>query len=245
MGIFDIDLSGLGFESGITTGRGLTASITATDAARARESLTYRSILEDLTSAGFPPLPDPAPSPRATVPDPEAKAVSLVELPDADYLKLCRELGIEVAEVREAKLRSFLADNFIECYDGGEVDAYLKRKAIEETGTPYGRWYWRPLRQRDGALRARRIGYTASLANVGSANTNLPYDKPVPYPVLLTVKKLAAFDDTLEFYVSDYEVKRPDPFLMVTGKGLPEFIIERWDEPSYRDKTVAKEKPKA
>lgn len=85
------------------------------------------------------------------------------------------------------------------------------------------------------------------------------YNKAVPLAVLLTIDKIEeAMKSAVEkpaFFISDYEARRPDPFLLVTVPSLglsqysepdgtgtflrarPEpscFVIERWDEPSFR-----------
>jgi hypothetical protein len=38
---------------------------------------------------------------------------------------------------------------------------------------------------------------------------------------------------TVGFFVSDYEVSNPDPFIMVKAHGLNPIVFGVWDEPSF------------
>jgi hypothetical protein len=53
--------------------------------------------------------------------------------------------------------------------------------------------------------------------------------------VLLTIKAIRDAAPSAHFYVSDEFTKEriPDPFLLVEVAG-EQFVIERWDEPSFR-----------
>lgn len=69
----------------------------------------------------------------------------------------------------------------------------------------------------------------------GSFQTETVYAHSIPLPVLLTMKTIVSQFPDAQFYASDYEVQRPDPFLAVTLPGVEDlFIIERWDEPGFR-----------
>ena len=65
-----------------------------------------------------------------------------------------------------------------------------------------------------------------------------PYRAAVPLPVLLTVEKIQKAVPEVFFYVSAPKVMAgdPDPFLMVTGRGVGVCVVERWDEPGFREK---------
>lgn len=59
------------------------------------------------------------------------------------------------------------------------------------------------------------------------------YTQPIPAPVLETIERVHDAFPAAQFGIS--EVKEyPDPFLMVSLHGET-FIIERWDEPAYRE----------
>jgi hypothetical protein len=92
-------------------------------------------------------------------------------------------------------------------------------------------WGWRPLRAQD-----QTAGHTNS-KNGTIQRGAAPYGKPIPYPVLLTVKAIRDEFPTAKFFVSDemHAERIPDPFLMVEIGG-ERFIVERWDEPSFRGK---------
>lgn len=62
-----------------------------------------------------------------------------------------------------------------------------------------------------------------------------PYAKPIPFPVLEVMARIRnTFGDRVGLFISDYAEVKPDPFLMVTARGLPAYVIERWDEPAFR-----------
>lgn len=48
-----------------------------------------------------------------------------------------------------------------------------------------------------------------------------PYDRAIPIHILRHVKTIQArFSDSVPFFVSDYAVLQPDPFIMVTALDL-------------------------
>jgi len=134
------------------------------------------------------------------------------------------------ANLVNAELEAFLAENFIEEYPLESVKKYMD--ALCEAGRQgiMSRlvWGWHPLRAQDVE--------PAEAAKGGRGGKQ--YTKPVPYPVLQTVKLIAdRFHDQVRFCVTDVE-RIPDPFLSVGAK-TPEgmfkiHVIERWDEPKYR-----------
>jgi hypothetical protein len=172
--------------------------------------------------------PPPALTPLV-VPSKSAVAVSDPGC-DAEYQALARELGIFQANLVNAELEAFLAENFIEEYPLESVKKYMD--ALCEAGRLgiMSRlvWGWHPLRAQDVE--------PAEAAKGGRGGKQ--YTKPVPYPVLQTVKLIAdRFHDQVRFCVTDVE-RIPDPFLSVGAKtpdGMFKIhVIERWDEPKYR-----------
>lgn len=179
-----------------------------------------RSLTTAASASAVPDTPTPEP---VTIPDVGA---------DADYRVLAAKLGIRNAALDNANFREFLAEEGIMVYPMGKVDEYLRARAAADsrndglTGTVT--WCWRPLRGRDASAMSGGSGANGRISPI-------VYAHPVPYPVLLTVDKIQSrFGDQVQFFVSDYEVRRPDPFLMVTGEGLERYVVERWDEPSFR-----------
>ena len=61
------------------------------------------------------------------------------------------------------------------------------------------------------------------------------YPHAVPLHALLKVEELEDefTPGALQFVVSDYEAVKPDPFLLVTAAGLPNYVIDVWDEPNF------------
>lgn len=174
-----------------------------------------------------------------------------------DYIKLAKELGFDAGasqltkELETMKFKQFLSENGIQTYEYKKVKAYLDDQ--------YGDipWGWRALREKDNPMvsnvrviganlthdgysrdtKSRQVVWSKDVngSYLGNMDTAL-YGKPIPYPVLLTIKKIAdAFPNTA-FWVSD-EAKRIsaplDPFLLVRHSGKS-YIVERWNEPSFR-----------
>jgi hypothetical protein len=190
----------------------------------------------------------PAASVREPVPAPAGRPVSVDASLELDaYQDVASELGFQPTVLVEERFRAFLATKGFPVYDYAEVAAYL----TDQYGPPVPRevkptdwdqrrfsatWGWRPLRQAD-ASRGAGINIWGFQHNgvvmIGSA----PYHKAVPLPVLLTARDIVREFPDAQFFVSDeirpQDIPLLDPFLMVTVAGKS-FIVERWDEPSFR-----------
>ncbi len=131
------------------------------------------------------------------------------------------------------------------------MTAFLDQKLkleMAKTNIPRIFWAWKPLNANYPlAPREQHAGQgwvsinggerfaVSSAIFTGVESSARPYARAIPQAVLMTVKKLKdRFKDAVQFYASDYEVRDPDPFLMVTGPGLDYYVIERWDEPGFR-----------
>lgn len=128
-----------------------------------------------------------------------------------------------------------LRDAGISTYDVAAVEKYMDKK---------GTWDWRPARSEDWnkfrnkvTLRKTSHEYMALFGGMTMAT----YNEPIPYPVLDTMSKVIdrvketapqQLQNELFFVVASLN-KYPDPFLGV-GLGDEFFVIERWDEPSFR-----------
>lgn len=167
-------------------------------------------------------------------PDPVAVAVEIPEEEQTlmDYVALAKELGITSAQVAEMELRLWLRAEAIHVYDMESVKLYMDEKVRKEK--PGHNWAWRGLREAD---HHRQIARANPAQNRSSIPWPSPYPHAVPMPVLLTVKRiLERFKDAVSFYVTDYQVQKPDPFLAVQLHDSPLFVVERWDEPSFRER---------
>ena len=181
--------------------------------------------------------------------DIDAEKVPVIVAPNGpkierEYRRISNKLGTAFAEpLSTIDLTKYLADNSMTIYPMDKVQKYLDTKVAE---MPKGRtydgwgnsrmtskwtWNWLALREQDVVKK--------------SGNFSKVYGtKPIPVEVLMTIEKIV--DDLgatrLHFYVSDFvKASRPtpkpvDPFLAVcasTSKAKL-FVIERWDEPSFR-----------
>ncbi len=183
-----------------------------------------------------------------------------IESPDNGYKALARKLGINVpAQPSHLVLRHVLSTLSIGVYDSTAVRNYL----IEKKPTSHF-FVWVPVAKYKGASRslANRYGrwsreWTSERRRHGSIYSEVEYNKPIPYPVLVTMGKIVdeakAFNVVPEFFVNDYAkpAERPqasarfDPFLAVsTSDSDSLFIIERWDEPGFREEVYSQKRLK-
>lgn len=169
----------------------------------------------------------PATPPTSTTTIGEPAAV------DADYAALVAELGINCAAVDLERFKALVPELGLHVYARAEVQEYLHSLYKVPVGdlTPTVVWGWRPLREKDRSALGQ-VQYN------GRVQRSAPiYSKPIPYPVLRTVKAVRDACPSATFYVSDemHAEAIPDPFLLVIVAGQ-EFVIERWDEPAFRAK---------
>jgi hypothetical protein len=150
----------------------------------------------------------------------------------SEYKALAAKLGVQSRAMSKLEMREFLAEECVSAYDVHKVMEYMNglvEREKKSSGDGSLHWVWKPLRQRDSAT----IKGHWTLAGIPFSEEVYPHE--VPYPVLLTVKKLTdKFGDRVCFHVSDYKSSRPDPFLMASIDTYSAFVIERWDEPSFR-----------
>ena len=145
-----------------------------------------------------------------------------------EYAAIAEKIGFTNGALLEAQLRDFFAEEGICLYDYSKVSLFLAEKAKHEG--PALIWCWKPLRKGDCGELASNVTWETN-----GYISKSQYHGAVPYPVLLTVEKIAQrFGEQVHFFVSDYKAKDPDPFLAVTGVGIEWFVVERWDEPNFR-----------
>ena len=142
----------------------------------------------------------------------------------------------------KSKSGDFSLNQEIPIYDYAEVDKYLTHKAKQQGEI----WISRPLRKRDKRESWRLAGHDAMNGwghggYIGNNWTYRPYDKAVPINILRDVKKIHdRFQDNVSFFVSDYAVPHPDPFIMVTAIDVSNIVFRVWNEPAF-DTEVAVE----
>lgn len=159
--------------------------------------------------------------------------------PLGTYEVLAEELGFQPAQLLEEQLLRFLNEAAIPTYDYSKVDAYMAALA-EEQGEA---WIWRPLREKDKpdgwywqGRNSKKLGETHGRGH-GSYRDEWnyrPYDKVIPIHILRQVKTIQdKFGDRVMFFVSDYAVPNPDPFIMVTALDVQKIVFGVWDEPKF------------
>jgi hypothetical protein len=186
-----------------------------------RNGFDFVTGLSLLTPSSFappvPPMPaEPQKTGLATITGDPSELEFLRE-----YHRVASKVGFACKEVRvkvtEAELVDWLQGQAMPVYDYGQVKGYLdgivSRYNAEHYPSSRVDWKWVPVAQY-GKL-----------------------DKPIPMPVLMTMEKVAdRFGDSVEMSISEI-TKYPDPFLSLHVPGSERrFVIERWDEPKFRDK---------
>ena len=169
---------------------------------------------------------------------PVSHEVSTIPLEDNErlaYERTCQAIGFEPAKLLYARLLAFFKTKGIRTFNYAEVAAYMKTKAEKEGKI----WYWRPLRATDVTN-----GWWFSGFNMNSNPKHdyyashrqecRPYDKEVPLRVLGTVEQIhQEFGDKVKFFVTDYSVPRPDPFIAIIVQDMPSLVFDYWDEPDF------------
>lgn len=148
----------------------------------------------------------------------------------AEYMRVAAEIGLDsCTDLTREKLLSCLRDEGIHVYKIQQVVAYLD----QELGND---WEWRGLRSIDTAhMPGGGWGHTVGDRRIAFAAE--PYRGAVPLPVLLTVQKIQkVMGDEVYFYVSAPKDNNGDPFLMVTSRWLSVYVVERWNEPGFRER---------
>ncbi len=152
-----------------------------------------------------------------------------------EYEQMAASIRFLPAQLLQANLLAFFSENNISLFDNNEVDKYLKKKC------PRGKsWIWRPLRNEDkpaGWVIGGREYHGSVLVSHGCYRDEWeyrPYDKGVPLHILSQVKQMQdQFGSQILFFVSDYAVSKPDPFIMVTALDVDILIFGMWDEPGF------------
>lgn len=144
-----------------------------------------------------------------------------------EHRDLCRELGIKVNGLggdTEERVRK----HNMPVYDNNEVHAYMMkikpRKKI---------YYW--ARLTSFGFERGTFDYSRPSENGGFYYQE--YDRPVPIHILKRVKILQREFRNCTFFVTDYDVPQPDPFICVKAEGVDQRVIfGMWDEPGFEDR---------
>jgi hypothetical protein len=180
-----------------------------------------------------PPVPTPPPvRVKRIVPVPQATIEMKPVVEDAEwaeYMAVATDIGVEASPaVLEERLRRVLREENIHCFKEEKVVAFLNHKLGA------GQWEWSGVRKKD-------VKHLAGWHNtVNGQRVNFgrkQYPLPIPLPVLLTMQKILKACPEVYFYVSaQIPAREGDPFLMVAGRAIESYIVERWDEPDFRER---------
>ncbi|OHA00725.1 MAG: hypothetical protein A3C07_03810 [Candidatus Sungbacteria bacterium RIFCSPHIGHO2_02_FULL_47_11] len=178
--------------------------------------------------------------PRVERPKPQLVATDNMVALD-NYVELAKELEFMPAQLLEKEILQFFAKENIPTFDNDDVYKYLAQVAEKEEKN----WIWRPLREKDKPTSWEWPSHKGSLVKNSDSNyfwhggyrdnfDHRPYDKAIPIHILRQVKKIQDhIGDRALFFVSDYAVPDPDPFIMVTALDVKRIIFGVWDEPSF------------
>jgi hypothetical protein len=188
-------------------------------------------VYTQLLPSEYEPVPT-ATRERPPAKEPTTTTIDPGEAIDAEYAALVADLGLSSVAMDLARFKDWLHTSGLQVYQREEVQEYLHTKYKVPVGNITSKvlWGWRPLRQADQII-TRAVVYINGEVQRGAP----PYAKPIPMPVLLTVKAVRDLVPSAHFFVSDeLQAERiPDPFLLVEI-GSESFVIERWDEPTFR-----------
>lgn len=149
-----------------------------------------------------------------------------------EYLVTAKEIGFHPPDLVRLQLLDVLREADIAVYGNTEVYAYLDRLAVSSKQN----WDWYPLRETDEPS-PRVEGHKAPSPLRGTCGDfmEVRYTRLVPAAelkkVALIEKKLPGH--LLRFFVSDYKVKEPDPFICAWMSGMTPVVFGVWDEPGF------------
>jgi hypothetical protein len=146
----------------------------------------------------------------------------------AEYCAVAERIGVKNSALIEERLRRFLEDENIHEFDEWQVVSFLNHKLGKDN------WHWRGIRQCD--VDELPGSWSMTVHNQKIYFSNKVYGDAIPLPVLLTIEKIQNAVPDVYFYVSTAGLPDEDPFLLVTSRGIGSYIVERWDEPDFRER---------
>lgn len=160
--------------------------------------------------------------PVATAEEPELAADEL-----AEYHRVALTIGFEGnGALFDQRLERFLLENNIHTYHSRDVVPYLDKQLGND-------WVWAGLRPTDTE---HLTGWSSEMGGRRVSFGRRTYRGAVPLPVLLTVQTIQQAFPEAHFYVSETAKVNGDPFLMVASRDGGCYIVERWDEPGFRER---------
>ncbi len=231
----------LGVPSDITMMSGTSGTLAATNALAITSGGTFVTLADNWNWSGnlrSETRKDDGKGPTVQVVDASARLLSKAKLPTTRYRELAASIGLNPSPITdEVEVLQAIDELGMHVYDWDRVDQYLYRKALKQGANM--RWVWKPLREADVKATGQR---TTNHEHAGLVYPE-QYAHAIPENVLARAADFIGKVPKAVLLVSDYEVINPDPFLAVTTEKLLAagkiWIVERWDEPGYRDSAEA------
>lgn len=158
-------------------------------------------------------------------PTPQSAKPSMTKSESSDYMSLAtRAELLDSPAILKERILTFLRDENIPVYNIEDVTQYLNHKVGK------GSWHWSAV-------------YPKHLPIKGGTNINgIPigrwdvYNQKIPSPVLETIHKIRTVFPDMEFCISTPGTLYEDPFLAIHANDIDFFVVERWDEPAFRQR---------
>lgn len=168
-----------------------------------------------------------------------AKLIQVAELAPVNYVTRAKQIHLHSAATETADMLATLNELGAKIYNQESVSQYLYDKAHEKGANVS--WVWKPMREEDLNIEVTGQDHPARFGNEfgGWLNPRVQYSEAIPERVIELASTVLAHLPDAKFMVSDYETKKPDPFLAVTTTKMAAagkyFIIACWDEPAYSE----------
>jgi len=163
---------------------------------------------------------------------PKPIKIELPKMPPKEFEKLYSSINYKVPGLtNSSRLRNFLIEQQIPIYNEKEVHDYMAKLARKKRKI----YVWKPLRDIDKENRFQwgEVFEHGQYKWFDDKQYGV-YPHPVPIHILNDVKIIHdKFGNEAKFFVTDYAVKMPDPFILVTLDGIDRIIFGAWDEPGF------------
>lgn len=172
---------------------------------------------------------------------------------DEDYIREAKKLGVKIPVKHDPSsldnaLRRLFQMEEIMIYPFSHVMDFLRKLAAgKNTSYRTHDVVWKPLRSKDWKQYKKIADALPSEEQVRNQVqfSDEVYSLPVPIEALKvanTIDKGLGWSGrkSVSMFVSDYEARVPDPFLMVKGPTTQPYVVFHWDEPEFKITTKAK-----
>lgn len=145
--------------------------------------------------------------------------------PSEAYLALVRDLQITHTLPSSNRMVTLLRKLNMPIYNNNEVDSYMRRITPRRK-----QYYW--------SLLLGSFAHSWLYEKQDKPGHYAPqvYRRPVPHHILQRVKTIRDHMPQATFFVTDYAVVNPDPFVCVRDRDntdAPHVVFGVWDEPGF------------